>query len=576
MASPVALNLLRTPVFAAHVELLQFFLDHRPEIVESIQELLNAQKQPSHYFQDGPLLARHFEECFFALAAITPDQLRMRDELEEVHWACGFKPSEVRGNDLIDAAEMMMRGYYFWQRTRWPGRNGRIRYAHTLFNLYVLRCLELLSMRLWDTESSAAGDRLAQVQTLLDALWRTSPTDQPVLVRKAGWLIPLAQSPTTDELAAYFEVAEQVAESLAAEDRLEIHRAGVLMAGGHLRSQLRHYCIKNGVSLAENSLVLSSRNTNALDFAITIQSLVPLLEAYERAIAAGDQRDRLEWADAICQGISADPELFVNRVDLLGAYSMIEHLFIATDAEGHAVYTPMGGRHVQLLRDYIARITRMRSALYDDLPHFKPIAGTHSPYALIYGFSSNLTEHIALKTLQAEAITRFSLEDVFTGEEGGDKLAWVSGWRKLPHIKPEVQKRFEYPQQFAEDIFERIKNALHQGAASGENRNAVKTGRLLIEASSIPALPARYIGSSDPQIVSAGTAHSYEEARLLHDRKEGMFLVSYRTAGGWVALTKDILTEVLGMGRDARVIGLPDSAAEILRLMCPNIAIESA
>jgi hypothetical protein len=566
MASTPDINLARA--FAAHVELIQLFLAHREPIVEKIQELLNAQKRPSQYLQDGPLLARHFEECFFTLAAITPDQLRLRDQLEEAHWASGFKPSDVPGNDLVDPAEMMLRGFHFWQQTRWPGRNGRVRYAQTLFNLYVLRCLELLSMRLWDAESSGAGNRLAQVQGLLDALWGTSSADQPVVVRKAGWLIPLAQSPTTDELAAYFEVAKHVAESLAAEDRLEIHRAGVVMAGGHLRSQLRHYCIKNGVSLAENSLVLSSRNTNALDFAITIQSLVPLLEAYERAIETGKERERLEWADVICQGISADPELFVNRVDLLGAYSMIEHLFIATDGAGHAVHTPMGRRHVQLLQEYAEKIARLRGALGDDLPHFRPVDGSYSPYGLIYGFSSNLTEHMALKTLQAEAITRFSLEDVFAGEQrGGEKLAWVSGWRKLPHIRPEVQKLFEYPQQFAEDIFERIEQALRSSAT-------VQTGRLFIKAAPIADLSTRYIGSSDPQIVAAGNAHAYEETRLLHDRKEGMFLVSYRTAGGWVALTKDVLTEVLAMGRDAKLVGLPGTAAAVLSLMCPDIAIE--
>jgi hypothetical protein len=566
MASTPDIN--QAPSFAAHVELIQLFLSHRDPIVEKIQELLNAQKRPGHYFQDGPFLARHFEECFFTPAVVTQDQLRLRDQLEEAHWASGFKPSDVRGNDLIDPAEMMMRGFHFWQQTRWPGRNGRVRYAHTLFNLYVLRCLELLSMRLWDAGSAFAGDRLAQVQNLLDALWRTSPSDQPVFVRSAGWLIPLAQSPTTDELAAYFDVAKQVAESLAAADRLEIHRAGVLMAGGHLRSQLRHYRIKNGVSLAENNLVLSSRNTNALDFAITIQSLVPLLEAYEHAIATGNPRARLEWADVICQGVSADPELFVNRVDLLGAYSMIEQLFVTTDAEGHAVYTPMGRRHVQLLRQYAEKIVRLRAALRTDLPHFRPIDGAYSPYGLIYGFSSNLTEHMALKTLQAEATTRLSLEDVFAGEKGGgEKLAWVSGWRKLPHIKVEVQKLFEYPQQFAEDIFERIGSALLKSGPT-------PTGHLVIEASPIPALPARYIASSDPQLVAAGTAHAYEESQLLHDRKEGMFLVSYRTVGGWVALTKDVLTEVLGMGRDAKVEGLPAAAAEVLTLMCPKFTIE--
>ena len=205
--------------------------------------------------------------------------------MEEAHWASGFRPREIPGlhNGLVDPAEMMIRGFHLWRQTRWPGRNGRVRYAHTLFNLYVIRCLALLSMRLWDAGSSSAGDRLSQVQGVLDQLWTITPADQPVLVRDARWLIQLAQSPATDELGAYFEVAEQIAETLSEEDRIEIHKAGVRMAAGHLRSQIRYYSMKKAVSLDEKSLVLSTRNSNALDFALLIQDLVPLLEAYEHA-----------------------------------------------------------------------------------------------------------------------------------------------------------------------------------------------------------------------------------------------------------------------------------------------------
>jgi len=43
--------------FREHVELLQSFLAHRDEIVGSIESLLNAQRKPSQYLQDGPLLS---------------------------------------------------------------------------------------------------------------------------------------------------------------------------------------------------------------------------------------------------------------------------------------------------------------------------------------------------------------------------------------------------------------------------------------------------------------------------------------------------------------------------------------
>jgi hypothetical protein len=126
--------------FQANVELLRLFLTHREHIVESIEAVLNAQRKPVQYLQDQRLLSRHFEDCFFAGAAVTagqkPVHTHLRGQLEEAHWAAGFRPRQVQGlhNDLIHPAEMMIRGFYCWQQTRWPGRNGRMHYAHTLFN----------------------------------------------------------------------------------------------------------------------------------------------------------------------------------------------------------------------------------------------------------------------------------------------------------------------------------------------------------------------------------------------------------------------------------------------------------
>ena len=601
--------------FQAHIELLQFFLAHRDEIVERIQGVLNAQRKPIEYLQDASLLSRHFEDCFFTLTGVTHSQTRLRGQLEEAHWASGFRPRELPGlhNGLVDPAEMMVRGFHLWRQTRWPGRTGRVRYAHTLFNLYVVRCLELLSMRVWDTGlvrqvgprsgptistaltarvasrpgeggPGSAGERLSQVQGVLDQLWTITPADQPVLVRDARWLIQMAQSAATDELGAYFDVAETIATTLSEGDRIEIHKAGVRMAAGHLRSQSRYYCMKKAVSLDEKSLVLNTRNSNALDFALLIQDLVPLLEAYENAWHSEDGRTRLELADAICQGISPDPELFLNRVELLGAYSMIEHLFITTDGDGHVVYTPMGRRHVELLQEYEARIGRVSKPLYDDCPNFRPVAGAYSPYGVLYGFSTNLIEHMAFKTLQPDAVKHFGLEDVFVGGDANiEKLAWVSGWRKLPHLAPEVEKLFDYPNQFAEDIYDRIEHALRKRVSGGDANAAVQTGRLFIlpgenlqadsKASPIPDLPIRYIGSSDMQIVAAHKAQSQDEPHLLSDRREGKCVVSYKTPGGWVAVTKDILTDVLGAGRDVKIVGLPPLAMRVLKLMCPSLVV---
>jgi hypothetical protein len=179
-------------------------------------------------------------------------------------------------------------------------------------------------------------------------------------------------------------------------------------------------------------------------------------------------------------------------------------------------------------------------------------------------------------------VTGFSLEDAFASGEA-DKLAWVNGWRKLPHIDREVQRQWDYPQQFAEDMFARVEHALGKRASDGEASTAVQAGRLFVlpgddlpadaKMSAIADLPVQYILSSDVEIVAARKADSFDQTQLLDGRLEGEFVVSYETPGGWVAITKDILTEVVGAGRDAKVVGLPHAAARVLKLMCPDHAI---
>ena len=577
--------------FEAHVELLELFLARRDEVVGRIQELLNAQRKPVEYLRDRRLLARHFEDSFYTLRGITPGQARLRGRLEEAHWSRGFRPRDIPGmhNDLVDPAEMMRRAFHLWQQTRWPGRSGRDHYARTLFNLFMVRQLALLGMRTWDADASpaaaagsgdagasGASERLAQIQRVLDRLWSGAPADQPVFVRDARWLIPVAQSPATDDLAPYFEVADEIAAAFAEDDRLEIQKAVVRMAGGHLRSYLHYYITQKGVPLDDSRLVQITRKANALDYSLLIRGLVPLLAAYERAVRAGDAQKRLDLADAIYQGISPDPELFINRIELLGAYSMVEHLFTTTDSQSHAVYTPMGERHVRMLAEYEALIGRVAHALNTDCERFKPADGGYSPLGAIYGFSSNLLEHIALKSVDRDAVTRFGLEDVFRAG-GADKLEWVNGWRKLPHVDPQVAKLYAYPQEFAEQIFARVELALKMRATG----DPARTGRLFVlpendggadsKAAAIPDLPMRYVQSSDKEIVAAGKAEACDEAQILKERVEGFFVVSYETAGGWVAITKDLLTEVLSAGRDAKIAGLPGLPIDRLRLMCRDL-----
>jgi hypothetical protein len=344
------------------------------------------------------------------------------------------------------------------------------------------------------------------------------------------------------------------------------------MAGGHLRSQLRHYQMQ-GRAPDDIGVVLESRGSNALDFALTLQNLVPLLAEYEAAIEAGDEPRRIGMASAICQGFSADPELFVERIELFAAYSVIEYLFAEESAPGQVALTPTGERHLRLVREYATLVARLAPALLADCARFRPLPGTYSPYGVMYGFAYNLIEHMALKATQPDAITRFSLEDVFVdgdGDAGADRLAWVTGWRRLPHMGAEVLKFYEYPQAFAEGMFRRVEQSLQRRVADAAGP---RTGRIQLDDAGAPGvavLSPAYRLSSDAQRVHAGEATAIEQAKLLADRREGMYLASYRTPGGWEAISKDVLTAELGQGRDVR-IELPSEAADLVRLLYPGL-----
>jgi hypothetical protein len=72
--------------------------------------------------------------------------------------------------------------------------------------------------------------------------------------------------------------------------------------------------------------------------------------------------------------------------------------------------------------------------------------------------------------------------------------------------------------------------------------------------------------------VNAHTAEARDDTQLASDRREGRCLVSYAAPGGWVTISKAILTDVLGAGRDAAIV-LPPAAARSLQLMCPSLVI---
>jgi hypothetical protein len=134
----------------------------------------------------------------------------------------------------------------------------------------------------------------------------------------------------------------------------------------------------------------------------------------------------------------------------------------------------------------------------------------------------------------------------------------------------EVLKFYEYPQAFAEGMFRRVEQSLQRRVADAAGP---RTGRIQLDDAGAPGvavLSPAYRLSSDAQRVHAGEATAIEQAKLLADRREGMYLASYRTPGGWEAISKDVLTAELGQGRDVR-IELPSEAADLVRLLYPGL-----
>lgn len=568
------------PAFQACVDLLQDFLQRRDDIVARIDAVLNCQKKPLDHQQDTALQSRLFKDCFVAGTAAARAQQALCEQLELARCDMGFRPRAQPGNDIIDPVQMLLRGLHFWRQTRWPGQKGRLRYAHTLYNLYLLRCLTLCLLRVWDPQEQGVPQRLQQLQDLLDALWRGSPADQPRLLRSVCWLLPVALSPTTDELAGYFEVARKVADTFPAAGRSETQRAWVHTGAGHLCAQLRHLCVQRGIGLDDHELLLLTRRSNALDVALLVEGLVVLFEAYEESRQAGDASRRQLLAAAICHGFAPDPDLFVNRVDLLGPYSMIETLFVAVDAAGNTGYTPAGRRHLALLQRYATLLARLAPPLLDDLQRSRAQAPAYWPHGALYGFSSNLLELIAFKTLQVDSELRFGMEDVFTPGDR-DKRDWVNAWRKLPHVKPEVVQQYEYPQAFVDALLQRVEQALQRRSAASAPLPPACCLQVLPQGrqwpapalQQLPALPLQHVLSSDPLELAQGRATAMDAGDLLHCRMEGEFLASWPTDTGWMALSKDLLTDVVGEGRVVRLEQVPPAACELLRLMCAGLVL---
>ena len=561
--------------FSKHIALLDRFLQRRREIVDGIEQLLNAKGKGGRPLRDHAHLQKALTLAF--VRGLPSDLFQLSDELQARRRGA-FKPIPVENisNGVLDPVEFIGRAYDHWEHTGWPGKNIRTTYAHTVYALFMLKQLEDLSLLMLEQPPEQTERCLHEIQSLLDRLNAARTPNVPVFVKDARWLILTAQSAATQDVRPYFAIAQHLSRSLAESDRLEVHQADAKMIGGHLRSQLRYQTAQRRVSMDDLDILAFTRTSNAMDYALLVYDLVPVLEAYDTACRGGDTAARLALADGILQGLSAGPELFLTRLDLLTPCTIIEHLFVERGADGLARYTLLGEAHMERLSRYGELIGRLAKSLEDDAATLAPSPDGYSPYGISYGFASDILGNMAMRSLIAKSSIEFSLEDAFTASDKREtRSAWTTAWKSAFHEGGE-RAILEYSQEFAEQIYRRLRETLH-ALTTPDDRPRLPAGRLFVVPSPVAAgslgdsvLPEGVVPADEFVYGTADQDGTYD---IAFDRKEGRCLVSWETDGEWLAVSKSILTYVMGQGKDALVTGIAPEAIEVLRLTCPGVVV---
>ena len=563
--------------FADDVALLAAYLDRRAVIVESVErQVLNVQDKEPARSRDRGRLENLLPESFDRAIAL-PHRSGSCAALAATHAADGFQPVPQNAySHRLDPVDLVMRAYGHWDATRWPGRNGRMAFAQVVYSALMLGLLERLSLRIWEAAPEDASDNLHEVQHLLDRL--NAGPGVPALVRDARWLIQTAQGPLTRDLAPYFRVAARVAESLDEGHRLEVHKAGAVLAGGHLRSQHRYRAAESGREFDDPEVLAVTRNSNSMDVALLVGDLVPLLERYEAALARDDADLRLGLADVILQGLSSDPELLITHLALLGPATMIEEVFVSASPAHDPGYTAQGERHVSLMARFRDLVARLAAPLSEECLRLDPAGRPYSPLGISYGFCADILWNVALSALMARASSTLSLEDLFESRTRLDEKAGRAHiWAHLP-TRPGEREHFTHSPEWSQQVFAGVVERLQ---ALGSGNTVANTGRLVIcqdtADSSGDILPdsavsaQEHVVTSDIQWALKTGATAFPRSHVIADRQEGRYLASVEQDGRWFALSKVVLTACLARGRNARITGVPPALAARLRLTCPEI-----
>ena len=307
----------------------------------------------------------------------------------------------------------------------------------------------------------------------------------------------------------------------------------------------------------------------------------PLLERYEAALGGEDDSDadlRHGLADAILQGLSADPDLLITRLELLGPATMVEEVFVDAAAEGPR-YTAPGERHAALIRSYRDLLHPSCGAAVRRVPRARPrrtgLFATRDLLRLLCRCSVECGARYADGTTVFESLARRPVREPDPSRRESHTCAHLG---TAAHIGRRAPALHPFAGVGAAGVRETSSIACGDSAPATPS---ARTGRLFVRLQSIDSLPGsipdsavsaqEHVVTSDIQWALNAGATAFPKSHLLADRREGRYLASVEQDGKWFAVSKVLLTACLAQGRDAVIAGVPDPVAVQLRVTCPEI-----
>ena len=288
-----------------------------------------------------------------------------------------------------------------------------------LYDAYVFQLIMLLSLRIWDEGNP--DDNIQTIQSLLDELQAGPGNSGKQFVRHAPDLLTLATSLNNyADIGIYRDLIDKTKRFKVKEHRLRFSLANAKGTGSHLRSVIATLYLAPPLEINKETWKAFfakeegkiHRTQNEIDYEIIVSALNNLFSRYEELLSGKvNNEERFEIAEAILDGLSADPEYFIDSPEMLRKFV-------------HPSAQPAVDEFKTYLRKNVG-------SLLKDLKGFDPKRYQYSPLGQVQVVSLpfyNLYEDVLLSLMSGE-FQKLSYEDRFTAssflEIDRQKRAWV-------------------------------------------------------------------------------------------------------------------------------------------------------